>query len=81
MACIKTGAMVLFEDYGIAHVCDVHQIGDCIILKGTWKDHEGFHNFNRVVKRPITHKVKLGLGILDEARQFAAFHVSNLREA
>ena len=79
MTCIKTGAVVYFEDYGVRHVCDVHMIGECVIVKGSWAE-DGFHNYDNPTRRPATHRLRLGFGILDVGRQFAATDADNFEE-
>ena len=37
MTCIKTGATVWFENYGIAVPADVYEIGDCYVIR--WNPH------------------------------------------
>lgn len=75
MSCIFTGAVVKFVEYGVVHVCDVFRVGDCDIIKGTWK---AFHDHDKVMSRDVTHEVRIENGILDEKRQFAAVEMGNI---
>ncbi len=62
MTCIKTGAVVYFESYGVTKRADVYEVGNARIVRTTDKSEDDFHA-NQDGSKKVTHVVKAPYGI------------------
>lgn len=76
--CIKTGAVVLFEDYGQIYVADLFEVGDAIVINftpDTWAKPLAFSH-----PRRITHLVTLSEGFLQKDKGVCVVLAKHLKD-
>lgn len=77
--CIKTGAVVLFKEYGQTFVADLFQVGHSIVIRFTFGAFDQPMAFNH--PRPVTHEVYIGsYGLLDKRGGIAVALEIHLKE-
>lgn len=73
--CLRTGAFVLFEEYGFAVPADIFSVGDTYVLR----TNPDVRFYNAPLPRAVTHVVTIGnVGFFKEAAGVAVVPASNL---